>query len=83
MKGIKFILGTLAVAGLLGFSLTASAQENGNRDENGNIVRGSYETNGFWDNWFLGLGAGANTVVGENVNFKPFGGLAVDVNLGK
>ena len=83
MKGIKFILGTLAVAGLLGFSFTASAQENGNRDENGNIVRGSYETNGFWDNWFIGLGAGANTVAGENVNFKPFGGLAVDVNLGK
>ncbi|MBR1405894.1 MAG: OmpA family protein [Bacteroidales bacterium] len=83
MKGIKFILGTLAVAGLLGFSFTASAQENGNRDENGNIVRGSYETNGFWDNWFIGLGAGANTVAGENVDFKPFGGLAIDVNLGK
>ena len=83
MKGIKFILGTLAVAGLLGFSTTAFAQENGNRDENGNIVRGAYETNGFWDNWFIGLGAGANTVVGKSVDFNPFGGLALDANVGK
>ena len=82
MKSIKFILGTLAVAGLLGFSQSANAQENGNRDENGKVVRGPYETNGFWDNWFVGVGAGVNTVVDRGVNFG-FGGLATDVFVGK
>ena len=83
MKGIKFILGALAVAGLLSFSTTAFAQENGNRDENGAVVRGPYETNGFWDNWFIGLGAGANTMFGNHIDFNPFGGLALDANIGK
>ena len=82
MKSIKFILGTLAVAGLLGFSQSVNAQENGNRDENGKIVRGPYETNGFWDNWFIGVGAGVNTVYDTNVDFG-FGGLATDINVGK
>ncbi len=58
MKGIKAIFGALAVAGLL-FSGSAFAQENGNRDADGNIVRGPYETNGFWQNWFIGIGGGA------------------------
>ena len=82
MKSIKFILGTLAVAGLLGFSQGASAQENGNRDENGKVVRGPYETNGFWDNWFIGVGAGVNSVADKGVKFG-IGGLATDLNLGK
>jgi len=55
MKAIKTILGALAVASLL--SVSAFAQENGNRDENGNVVRGPYVTNGFGDNWFIGVGA--------------------------
>ena len=82
MKGIKIILGSLAVAGLLGFSLNASAQENGNRDENGKIVRGAYETNGFLDNWFIGAGAGVNGVYDRNTEIT-IGGLATDLNLGK
>jgi len=82
MKGIKTILGALAVASLLSFSFTANAQENGNRDENGNIVRGPYETNKFWDNWFIGVGAGVNATAGSNMKFN-IGGLAVDANVGK
>lgn len=82
MKGIKTILGALAVASLLSFSFTANAQENGNRDENGNIVRGPYETNKFWDNWFIGVGAGVNATAGSNMKFN-IGGLAVDANIGK
>lgn len=82
MKGIKTILGALAVASLLSFSFSASAQENNNRDENGKIVRGSYESNKFWDNWFLGIGGGVNAVVGDHAKNK-IGGLAVDVNVGK
>lgn len=82
MKGIKTILGALAVASLLSFSFTANAQENGNRDENGNIVRGPYETNKFWDNWFIGVGAGVNATAGSSMKFN-IGGLAVDANIGK
>ena len=82
MKSIKTILGALAVASLLSVSFSANAQENGNRDENGNVVRGSYESNKFWDNWFIGVGAGVNATVGSNMNFN-IGGLAVDVNAGK
>ena len=43
MKGIKFF-GVLAAASLL-FSVSAFAQEDANRDENGKVVRGAYETN--------------------------------------
>ncbi len=83
MKGIKTILGALAVASLLGFSFSASAQENNNRDENGNIVRGSYETNRFGDNWFIGLGAGYNAGLYSIDNAAGKGGLATNVNIGK
>ena len=41
-------------------SAGASAQENGNRDSLNRIVRGPYETNGAWDNWFVGVGGGIN-----------------------
>ena len=59
MKGLKTILGVLATASLL-FSVSAFAQENNNRDENGNVVRGPYETNAALDNTFIGIGAGWN-----------------------
>lgn len=81
MKGIKTILGVLAAATLLTVSFNASAQENANRDADGNIVRGAYETNGLWDNWFLDLGAGINTVYDSG--FKGHMGLATEINLGK
>ncbi|MBR1574560.1 MAG: OmpA family protein [Bacteroidales bacterium] len=89
MKGIKTLFGVLAVAGLL-FSGSAFAQENGNRDENGKIVRGPYETNGFWDNWFIGVGGGVQTAVDifgtnwKNDTFKClYGGIAADLFVGK
>ena len=82
MKGIKAIFGALAVAGLLSFSFSANAQENGNRDENGKIVRGAYETNEFCDNWFVGVGAGINGAMPDLVKFDGYG-LAVDAFVGK
>lgn len=87
MKGIKMILGALAAASLL-FSVNAFAQENANRDENGKIVRGAYETNRAFDNTWIGLGAGWNAGLNlQNTTGIPFaqgiGGLAVDVSLGK
>ncbi len=70
MKGIKVIFGALAAASLL-FSVNATAQENNNRDENGKVVRGSYETNKAFDNIFIGIGAGYNSGIwglGKNGN---------------
>lgn len=67
MKKIKFILAAFAVAML---SLNAVAQENGNRDANGYVVKGPYLTNGGGSNWFVGVGGGFNTTVGKEL--KPF-----------
>ena len=85
MKRLNFILGAAA---LVAVSLTASpavnAQENGNRDENGKIVRGPYETNRFGDNWFIGVGGGINMLWNEG---EPDASMvispSIDANLGK
>ena len=85
MKRLNFILGAAALAAV---SLTASpavnAQENGNRDENGKIVRGPYETNRFGDNWFIGVGGGINMLWNEG---EPDASMvispSIDANLGK
>lgn len=48
---------TIALALVL--CAAAFAQET-NRDENGKIKYGPYQTNKFWDNWFIGAGIGGN-----------------------
>ncbi|MBQ9192357.1 MAG: OmpA family protein [Bacteroidales bacterium] len=80
MKGIK-LFGILAVAGLLA-SFGAYAQEDNNRDENGKVARGPYLTNGVFDNTFIGLGAGVNSVLEKGYGLGKMG-LATDVNFGK
>ena len=88
MKGIKMFIGALAAASLL-FSMNANAQENANRDENGKIVRGAYETNKAFDNTFIGIGAGWNAgIYGRGKQFlgmdlQGLGGLALDAYVGK
>ena len=82
MKRLNIFLGAAA---LIAVSLTASpdinAQENGNRDENGKIVRGPYETNRFGDNWFIGAGGGINIFLNEgyDVRISP----SIDAYFGK
>lgn len=82
MKRLRFILGAAALAAV---AMTASpvinAQENGNRDENGKVVRGPYETNRFGDNWFIGAGGGINVLLNEgyDIRISP----SIDANLGK
>ena len=72
-------------AALIAVALTASpelnAQENGNRDMDGKIVRGPYETNRFGDNWFIGVGGGINVFwhEGYDVKISP----SIDANFGK
>ena len=80
MKVIKFI-GILAAASFL-FSFNAIAQEDANRNEAGEVVRGPYVTNGAFDNMFIGLGAGVNSVVEKGFGLGKMG-LATDVTLGK
>jgi outer membrane protein OmpA-like peptidoglycan-associated protein len=83
MKRLNFILGAAAlVAVSLTVSPTLNAQENGNRDENGKVVRGPYETNRFGDNWFIGAGGGVNMLWNEGYDkFKI--SPSIDANLGK
>ena len=80
MKVIK-MLGILAAASFL-FSFNAFAQEDNNRDENGEVVRGPYVTNGAFDNMFINLGAGVNSVLEKTYGLGKFG-LATEVDLGK
>ena len=85
MKRLKLFLGAAA---LIAVSLTASpavmAQENGNRDDNGKIVRGPYETNRFGDNWFIGAGGGINIFWNEGMDYDNLRiAPSIDANLGK
>lgn len=71
---------------LMLFSVSVMAQENNNRDVNGKIVRGPYETNRFFDNIFIGVAGGVNIYHGENDSYGSFGkrlAPALDINVGK
>lgn len=81
MKTVKFFLGALALAAVSMIAAPAvNAQEDGNRDENGKIVRGPYLTNQFGDNWFINLGGGVNACY-DNSEWKAGG--ALNLNAGK
>lgn len=82
MKRLNIYLGATAlIAVILTASPTLNAQENGNRDMNGKVVRGPYETNRFGDNWFIGVGGGINLFMNEGYDVKI--GPSIDVNFGK
>ena len=82
MKRLNIFWGATA---LIAVALTASpvtyAQENGNRDMDGKIVRGPYETNRFGDNWFIGAGGGINLFWNKGYDVKI--GPSIDANFGK
>ncbi len=79
------LFGAIALAAVaLAASPALNAQENGNRDENGKVVRGPYETNRFGDNWFIGVGGGINTFWSEGTKFKDLKvGPSIDAGIGK
>ena len=82
MKRLNIIMGAAALAAVfMTATIKVNAQENGNRDEFGNIVRGPYETNRFGDNWFIGAGGGINIFLNEGYTGKIAPSL--DVNFGK
>ena len=85
MKRLNLFYGAAA---LIAVSLAASpvmmAQEDGNRDENGRVVRGPYETNSFGDNWFISVGGGINSFWNEGLSVDNMRiGPSIDVNAGK
>lgn len=75
MKKLIFIFMSLAIA------VSAIAQET-NRDANGKIQYGPYETNRFVDNWFVEVGAGVQAPFDDFKTYN-FGGLVVNANVGK
>ena len=82
MKRLYLFFGAAALAAvLMAATFSAGAQENGNRDEFGRIVRGPYETNRFGDNWFIGAGGGVNILWNDGYDVKI--GPSVDANFGK
>ena len=60
-------------------SLSAFAQENANRDENGKVVSGPYVTNN--STWFIDVDGGVNSFIGHGQEGRH--GFNVDVNVGK
>lgn len=70
-----------------GFAATGvCAQEDNNRDENGKIVRGPYETNRLFDNVWVGVGGGVNIYEHDFKVPGSFGGRlapSLDINIGK
>ncbi|WP_195498975.1 OmpA family protein [Alistipes timonensis] len=71
---------------LLFSGLAVQAQEKENRDAQGRIVRGPYETNRFFDNIFVGVAGGVNLYFGENDSEGKFGkrlAPALDIHAGK
>ena len=82
MKRLDFILGAFAlISVILAVSPAAYAQENGNRDMDGKVIRGPYETNAFGDNWFIGAGGGINVFMIEDYDLAI--SPSIDANVGK
>jgi outer membrane protein OmpA-like peptidoglycan-associated protein len=77
-----YLIGAMALSVIVMMtSPVLNAQESENRDENGKVVRGPYETNQFGDNWFVGAAGGVNFFLNED--FKTSFGPSLDVNVGK
>ena len=87
MKNIKFILIALVAMFVTLGSTSVYAQEDGNRDANGYVVKGPYLTNGFGSNLFVGVGGGFNTSFAKGITplstFKPADNWAAEAFVGK
>lgn len=80
-----FVKGMLTLT--LAFVTTAAgARDDVNRDSQGKVVRGPYETNRLFDNVFIGVAGGVNRYHGENDSYGSFGkrlAPALDIYAGK
>lgn len=67
-------------------SVSAFAQDKSNRDANGAVVRGAYATNNWYDNMFVGAGAGVNLfheAGAYDADWSDRYALAIDAYVGK
>ena len=67
-------------------SVSAFAQDKSNRDANGAVVRGAYATNNWYDNMFVGAGAGVNLfheAGAYDADWSDRYSLAIDAYVGK
>ena len=87
MKNIKFIFVALVAMFITVGTTNVYAQEDGNRDANGYVVKGPYLTNGGGANWFVGVGGGFNTAIGTEIKpfaeFTPRNNWAAEAFIGK
>lgn len=87
MKNIKFIFVALVAMFITLGTTNVYAQEDGNRDANGYVVKGPYLTNGGGANWFVGVGGGFNTAIGTEIKpfaeFTPKNNWAAEAFIGK
>ena len=87
MKNIKFIFIALVAMFVTLGTTNVYAQEDGNRDANGYVVKGPYLTNGGGANWFVGVGGGFNTAIGKEIKpfaeFTPKNNWAAEAFIGK
>ncbi len=80
MKKLVLILALAAI------SVSAMAQDKSNRDANGAVVRGPYETNRAFDNWYIGVAGGVNLFSGDGNVDESWGNRlapALDAYVGK
>ena len=87
MKNVKFIFVALVAMFITLGTTNVYAQEDGNRDANGYVVKGPYLTNGGGANWFVGVGGGFNTAIGTEIKpfaeFTPRNNWAAEAFIGK
>jgi outer membrane protein OmpA-like peptidoglycan-associated protein len=81
MKTIKLFAAVAFVALSAALSTPVLAQENGNKDENGKIVRGPYLTNRIIDNTFVSVAGGITMPFHKD--YKTAISPALDIYLGK
>lgn len=72
----------IVFAAALMLGISAFAQET-NRDEAGNLQYGPYETNKFWDNWFVDVNGGINMSLKGALGKHNGMGLDLSADLGK
>lgn len=80
MKTAKFFMGAIALVVVSMVAAPAANAAKDNKDADGKTIRHPYLTNGLWDNWFVGAGAGLNFFYDDG---ETSTGFALDVNLGK
>ena len=87
MKNVKFIFVALVAMFITLGTTNVYAQEDGNRDANGYVVKGPYLTNGGGANWFVGVGGGFNTAISTEIKpfaeFTPRNNWAAEAFIGK